>query len=136
MHGYSCYFIFFKTHFGSKCIYYASESDNKEMHSLFSWKFKLFMNGNHIGGHGVDDIYECDYIWSIHLGWRWWMKRKTTRKKGKIGGLCVVILHSYGVLKTALFCCYTHWFSGLFCCCHNSDTLQVCLLLQWCCYIH
>jgi len=36
------------------------------------------------------------------------MKRRTAGKKGKIGGLCVVILQSYGVLKTALFYCYTH----------------------------
>jgi len=58
-----------KTIVGQKCIYYASESDNKEMYSLFSLKFKTF--------------YERQS--------NWWFD--------------VVILHSYGVLKTALDCC-------------------------------
>ena len=54
MHGYSCFFSF-KTHCWSKCIYYASESDNKEMYSLFSSKLKAF------------------YEWQSHWwSWGWW----------------------------------------------------------------
>jgi len=33
------------------------------------------------------------------------MKRRIVGKKREIGGLCVVILHFYGVLKTTLDCC-------------------------------
>jgi len=27
------------------------------------------MYGIHIGGHGLMNIFICDYIWSLHLAW-------------------------------------------------------------------
>jgi len=69
MHNYSCFFSF-KTHYGSNiCILGASELDSKGIYSLFSLKFKAFYVGNHIAGHGLMNICICDYIWSLHLAW-------------------------------------------------------------------
>ena len=72
----------------------------------FIWNSMIFMNGNHTGGHGVDE-----YLWMwLHLKSSPCLemvngKENCWKEKGKIGGLCVVILHSYGVLKTTLDCC-------------------------------